>query len=232
MADNVIAIVPAAGLGTRFGGKRSKQFAMLGGKPLVIRALETFQSMPEISEIIPVIREQEIAGCTSLFREFGITKAGQIAPGGRERQDSVYSGLQLIRDRSATVLIHDGARPLVEPKTIRSALRALKGCDGVVVGVTPKDTIKELHGLTIKATLRRDNLFAVQTPQIFPYRVIAEAYERAMGESFYSTDDSALVERYGGRVTAVTGSYLNIKVTTPEDLAIAELFLAQMEARA
>ncbi|GAB4484046.1 MAG: 2-C-methyl-D-erythritol 4-phosphate cytidylyltransferase [Thermodesulfovibrionales bacterium] len=232
MAEKIIAIVPAAGLGTRFGGKRSKQFAMLGGKPLIIRALETFQSMPEISEIIPVIREQEIAECTGLFREFGIKKARKIAPGGRERQDSVYNGLRLIRDTSATVLIHDGARPLVEPRTIRDALRELKGSDGVVVGVTPKDTIKQLGDRFIQATLQRDSLFAVQTPQIFPYRVITEAYERAMGESFYSTDDSALVEHYGGKVRAAAGSYLNIKVTTPEDLAVAELFLAQMEARA
>ena len=225
MQHEVIAIVPAAGLGTRFGEDRNKPFETLGGKPVIVWALETLENMAEIREIIPVLKESDVQAGMELFGSYRISKIRRAAPGGRERQDSVFNALNCIREKAPVVLIHDGVRPLLEARVVRRALSALSGCDGVVVAVPPKDTIKEMAGDTVTQTLKRDALVAVQTPQIFLYQPLLDAYERAMKESFYATDDSAVVEWNGGRIRVVTGSYTNIKVTTPEDLVIAEVFL-------
>lgn len=225
MQHKVVAIVPSAGLGKRFGEGRNKPFETLGNKPVLIWALEALEKMPEISEIIPVLKETDIQAGTELFKHYKITKVKRIAPGGKERQDSVFNGLHFIKDNRSVVLIHDGARPFLEPETVRRALKTLSGCDGVVIGLPPIDTIKEIEGQLIRQTLKRDTLIAVQTPQIFFYRPLLEAYEKAMKESFYATDDAALVERNRGSIKVVRGEYTNIKITTPEDLVIAEAFL-------
>ena len=225
MHHKAVAIVPSAGLGRRFGEGRNKPFETLGGKPVLIWALEALEKMSEISEIIPVLKEADIQSGAELFKNYKITKVNCIAPGGRERQDSVFNGLHFIKDKRSVVLIHDGARPFLEPKTVRRALRALSGCDGVVIGLPPKDTIKEIEGELIRQTLNRDTLIAIQTPQIFFYQPLLDAYEKAMNESFYATDDAALVERNNGRIRVVKGDYTNIKITTSEDLVIAEAFL-------
>jgi 2-C-methyl-D-erythritol 4-phosphate cytidylyltransferase len=225
MKEQVVAIVPAAGIGERFGRGTNKPFAGLGNKPLILWAVETLQKTPEITEIIPVVKEPDIKPCKRLFEEYQITKIKRIAPGGKERQDSVFHGLSLIHDKDSVVLVHDGVRPLIEPSVIQNALQQLNCCDGVVIGVPLKDTVKEVRDGVVRNTPRRDLLWAIQTPQIFYYQALYDAYEKAMADSFYTTDDSALVERNGGRIKVVKGSYTNIKVTTPEDLLIAELFL-------
>lgn len=225
MTHNVVAIVPAAGIGKRFGPGTNKPFEALAGKPLLVWVLETLESVEEISEIIPVIKAENMEWTAELIEEHRIAKVRRIAPGGRERQDSVYNGLKLVGDGESIVLVHDGVRPLIEPGHIRRALAALVDCDGVVVGVPVKDTVKEVTGGVVTRTYDRSVLWAVQTPQVFKYSVLRAAYEKARDESFYATDDSALVERYGGTVRIVQGSYTNIKVTTPEDLPVAELFV-------
>jgi len=225
LENKVVAIVPAAGLGERFGRGTNKPFSGLADKPLIIWAIETLQSLPEVVEIIPVVKERDIKLCSLLIEDYSITKVKHIAPGGRERQDSVFHGLSLVRDKDSVVLVHDGVRPLIEASVIKEALQQLPGFDGVVVGVPLKDTVKEVRDGTVMNTLKRDMFWAVQTPQIFYYQALYEAFDKAMADSFYSTDDSALVERNGGRIKMVQGSYTNIKVTTPEDLLIAEVFL-------
>src|SRR3990172_1578250 len=225
MKEQVVAIVPAAGRGERLGKGTNKPFAVLGSKPLIIWAVEALQGLPEITEIIPVVKEAEIGLCSRLFEEHSVTKIRRIAPGGRERQDSVFHGLSLIHDKDSVVLVHDGVRPLIEPSVIKEALQQLPGFDGVVVGAPLKDTVKEVRDGIVRNTPKRDLFWAVQTPQIFYYQALYDAYEKAMADSFYATDDSALVERNGGRIKVVRGSYTNIKVTTPEDLLIAEIFL-------
>jgi 2-C-methyl-D-erythritol 4-phosphate cytidylyltransferase len=227
LKNKVIAIVPAAGLGERFGEGTNKPFSGLGDKPLLIWAIETLQNIPEIVEIIPVVKERDIKLCSLLFEDYSITKVKRIAPGGRERQDSVFNGLSLIQDqdKDSIVLVHDGVRPLIEASVIKEALQQLPGFDGVVVGVPLKDTVKEVRDGIVTSTPKRDMLWAVQTPQIFHFHALHSAFEKAMADSFYSTDDSALVERNGGRIKMVHGAYTNIKVTTPEDLLIAEVFL-------
>lgn len=243
MKNKVIAIVPAAGLGKRFGQGSNKPFQTLKGKPLLVWSLEIFEAIDEIVEIIPVLKEEERESGQKVFEDYNLSKIKRIAPGGKERQDSVYNGLKLIEDKKCIVLIHDGARPLIEKHLIQEAIKeisipsapffikgsdeGLNDCDGVVLGVPLKDTIKEAEAGIIKKTLRRDALWAIQTPQVFPYNIILRAYEKAMNENFYSTDDAALVERYGGKVKVIIGSYKNIKITTPEDLAIAEFLLSK-----
>jgi len=221
----VVAIIPAAGLGRRFGEDRNKPFETLGGKPVILWAIEVLEKMAEVNEIIPVLKESDIHAGTELFSRHGITKVQRVVPGGKERQDSVFNALHFIREKTSRVLIHDGVRPLLEARTVLRALRALNGCDGVVLGLPPKDTIKEVAGGLVRQTLKRDALIAVQTPQVFLYQPLLDAFERAMKESFYATDDSSLVEWNGGRIRVVPGSHTNIKVTTPEDLVVAEAFL-------
>jgi 2-C-methyl-D-erythritol 4-phosphate cytidylyltransferase len=243
----VVAIVPAAGLGKRFGADTNKPFQSLGGKPLIVWALETLQSVREIEEIIPVLKVEDMEYGQKIFTKYNISKINRIAPGGKERQDSVYNGLRLIRNTDCLVLIHDGVRPFIEKELIEKAIKELLatsayhspnsggltevktdgikgGIDGVVLGVPVKDTIKEAEDGIIKKTLKRGSLWAIQTPQIFPYDKMIHAYEKAMEEGFYSTDEAALIEKYGGKIQIVIGSYKNIKITTPEDMEIAEIF--------
>jgi len=243
----VVAIVPAAGLGKRFGTDINKPFQSLGGKPLIIWSLETLESVHEIEEIIPVLKVEDMEYGQKIFKKYNISKIRSIAPGGKERQDSVYNGLSLIKNKDCLVLIHDGVRPFIEKELIEKAIQKLLtssashppnsggftdakaigikgGIDGVVLGVPVKDTIKEAEDGIIKKTLKRGSLWAIQTPQIFPYDKMIHAYEKAMKEGFYSTDEAALIEKYGGKIMIVIGSYKNIKITTPEDMQIAEMF--------
>jgi 2-C-methyl-D-erythritol 4-phosphate cytidylyltransferase len=232
LSDKVTAVIPAAGLGKRFGDGANKQFLMLRGKPLLIWVLEALEALPEICEIIPVLKDRDMESGIRMLEEYGISKVRRIAPGGKERQDSVFHGLKIVNNKKGVVLVHDAARPLIEPSLVANAMAQLKDCEGVVVGVPVKDTIKEVEDGEVKHTLRRDRLWSVQTPQVFRYETIYEAYERATNESFYATDDSSLVEKYGGRIRMVMGSYKNIKITTPEDLKMAELFLEMGEIKA
>ncbi|HUO76922.1 MAG TPA: 2-C-methyl-D-erythritol 4-phosphate cytidylyltransferase [Thermodesulfovibrionales bacterium] len=227
MKEKVIAIVPGAGLGKRFGPDTNKPFHVLFGKPLIVWTLEIFESMNEVHEIIPVLKEPDMETGIKMFEVYGLSKVKRIAPGGKERQDSVYNALKLIKDSDDLVLIHDGARPLIESRIVRTALQGISGFDGVVVGVPVKDTIKEVAGVVVKRTLKRETLWAIQTPQIFIQRTLIKAYRAAMAEKFYSTDDAALLERSGGRVKIIMGSYSNIKVTTPEDIPLAEHLLKE-----
>jgi len=191
--------------------------------------LEALQAIPEITEIIPVLRTEDTGSGQEIFEEYGISKIKRIVAGGKERQDSVYNGLRLIEDKRCIVLIHDGARPLAEKEFIEGMIaemmRSKETCDGIIPGVPVKDTIKEAEKGLVKRTLKRDDLWAVQTPQIFLYEKISKAYEQAMEKRHYATDDAAVLERCGGRIKIIMGSYRNIKITTPEDLIIAEALL-------
>jgi len=227
--EKVVAIVPAAGLGKRFGPGTNKPFQSLSGKPIIVWSLEILEAIVEVVEIIPVLKMEDMEYGLKIFEKYGISKIKRIAPGGKERQDSVYNGLKLIEDKNCIVLIHDGVRPLIDRDLIERTIKELKDCDGVALGVPLKDTIKEAENGIIKKTLRRDSLWAIQTPQVFPYKNILTAYERAMKEGFYSTDDAALIEKYGGKVKVIIGSYKNIKITAPEDLAIAEFLLTRKD---
>lgn len=224
MAGKVVAIVPAAGSGVRFGA--NKTFARLLGRPVLAWTLAALAASDEISEIIPVLVEEDMGACLALVEEHGIPKVRRVAPGGAERQDSVLSGLENVEDEDSIVLVHDGVRPLVDAALVSKVLKGLEGFDGSVCAVAPKETIKELsEDGTVRSTPPREGLVSVQTPQAFGFKTLIEAHRKAGAEGFRSTDDSALVERAGGRINTVAGSYRNIKITTPEDMLVAELFL-------
>ena len=233
MKQKIYAIVPSAGVGRRFGVEKNKPFFQLAGRPIIVRSLEILQSIAQITEIIPVVKEEDLESAAELFEQYELTKIRQIVPGGAERQDSVYNALKTIRDDKALVLIHDGGRPFADSTIFLDAISRLPGFDGVVAAVRVKDTIKEVAEAAlgsdvtpvVRQTLNRDLLYAVQTPQLFPFSVIMQAHEKARAVKYYGTDDASLVERYGGRIGIIEGSYRNIKITTPEDILIAESLL-------
>ena len=225
MNDNIVAVVPAAGLGKRLGPGTNKPFLSILDNPIIIWTLEALSSVSEISEIIPVFRESDMESGIALCERYRLSKVKRMAPGGKERQDSVYNGLRLLQSDTGIVVIHDGARPLIESSLVKQAIADIEGFDGVIAGVPVKDTIKEIKNTIVKKTIKRDSLWSIQTPQVFRYGSIMEAYARAMEEGFYSTDDSALMERTGCRIRLVIGSYDNIKVTTPDDIPFAEMLL-------
>lgn len=224
MKEKVVAIVPAAGAGKRFGS--NKAFHPLHGLPLIIWSLRVLETVNLIGEIIPVLKESDMQEGAELFERFNLSKIKRIAPGGKERQDSVYNALRLVKDEKSLILIHDGARPLIDDNLIIKTIRCIGDYDGTITGVPVKDTIKEVRpsggdNIVIR-TPNRETLWAIQTPQVFRYEILMKAYEEAMNKRFYSTDDAALVESIGGRIKVIMGRYDNIKVTTPEDIAIIE----------
>lgn len=227
--DRVVAIVPAAGVGTRFGTGTRKTFHSLLGKPLLIWSLEVLASVAEIGTIIPVVREEDRALTDELVARYAVPRVDPAIAGGKERQDSVRNGLRHLGRSFPVVLIHDGARPLVDGDLVKRLISAIDGADGAIAAVPVKDTIKEARPsgdeIVVSRTLDRDLLWSVQTPQVFRHGTLLSAYEKATADDYYATDDAALVERYGGTVRIVMGSYRNIKVTTPEDVLIAEAFL-------
>ncbi|RMG68179.1 MAG: 2-C-methyl-D-erythritol 4-phosphate cytidylyltransferase [Nitrospirae bacterium] len=227
MAERIIALVPSAGSGKRFG--KDKAYVELKGVPVLIRTLMALERIKEIVEIIPVLRKEVLEEAVKLIESYGLKKVKQVAPGGRERFHSVYNGLRLIKDENSLVLVHDGVRPLVTETLVRRLIDGLSDFDGVVPVVAVKDTVKEVkQGMVVK-TLDRAILCNVQTPQLFRFSSLRDAYLSAHKSSGAFTDDAQVVEAWGGRVAVVEGDYRNIKITTPEDLKIAELFYTQMQ---
>ena len=215
------AIIAAAGRGERMGGE-DKMFSPLAGKVVLAWAVDTFQKCPLIDQIVVVLAEHHLERGKKLAKEQGWSKVTDICPGGQQRQDSVRSGLSQLKD-CHWVIIHDGARPLVTEALIESGLEAAKETGAAVAAVPVTDTIKlASDDGFILGTPPRHSLQAVQTPQVFRFDIITEAHRRAEG---MATDDASLVERLGYRVKLYMGSYDNIKITTPGDLALAKILV-------
>jgi 2-C-methyl-D-erythritol 4-phosphate cytidylyltransferase len=221
----VVAVIVAAGDSQRMAGI-DKVFAPLGGEPVLIRATRPFQQCSLISQIIVVVAGDKERRCRSLVTGPEWSKVTEVCLGGKRRQDSVAAGLKLIKDCD-WVVIHDGARPLVTVDLIERGLEAAQETGAAVAAVPVTDTIKTVDDAgMVRETPQRRNLRAVQTPQVFRFDIIVEAYRRASEDV---TDDASLVERLGYQVRLYPGSYDNIKVTTPDDLALAEAILKKLE---
>lgn len=228
MQDNkqkVGVIIVAAGESQRMGGI-DKVFATLGGEPLLARATYAFQKSPLVDQIITVVSGENKEKCQHLVAGDEWSKVSDVCLGGRRRQDSVAAGLKRL-DPCDWVIIHDGARPLVTIELIKEGLEAARETGAAVAAVPVTDTIKIAgNDRIVQQTPPRPNLWAVQTPQVFRYDIIAEAYRRIKGDV---TDDASMVEQLGYKVKLYMGSYDNIKVTTPDDLAIAEVLWRKHE---
>ena len=222
------AIVLAAGQGKRMHSKIQKQFLEIGGKPILYYSMECFQKSPLIQDIILVTGEDMISYCQSeIVEKYGFTKVCKVTAGGKERYDSVYAGLLCCQDTDY-VYIHDGARPFVTEEMIQRGYEAVKRTNACVMGMPSKDTVKlaDPSGY-IKEIPDRKIVWNIQTPQIFSYDLIRGAYESIRKKDMSNvTDDAMVVEQETGtKILLVEGSYQNIKITTPEDLAVAEAFL-------
>jgi 2-C-methyl-D-erythritol 4-phosphate cytidylyltransferase len=236
MKKKIVAIVPAAGLGKRFGSSVKKTFVTLDSIPLLAHTLKRLNREPLITDIIPVLRGQDTKIGLEIAEEHKLDKVRWIAAGGPERQDSIYNGLMLLEKMGSgissdtLILVHDGARPVIPKGTIHQLISEVEGVDGAAPGVPAKETLKSVdqNGI-ITSTVDRENIRTIQTPQIFPFSVLKKAYEKAFADGFYGTDDAALVERIGGKIKIIPGSPLNIKVTTLEDLHLVEYILANKE---
>lgn len=225
--SKVTALIPAAGMGKRMGKTVAKQFLALGDKPMLAHTLLTFQRSTDVDEIIPILSQEDMENCLrDIIEGYHITKVKTLVVGGKERQDSVSNGLQKLEKDASVVLIHDGVRPFVTAEMIKDAVDHAKKGECVAVGVPIKDTIKEVNDKGfVRHTLERSRLWAIQTPQAFPVKTIKRAYEEAMNRRIYGTDDAMLVEKTGIAVRVIMGNYENIKITTPEDLLVAEEIL-------
>jgi 2-C-methyl-D-erythritol 4-phosphate cytidylyltransferase len=222
-----IAIIAAAGAGTRMASDRPKQFLQLAGTPVIFHTLKPFEECDSIHEVIVVLPAEESAGFLSMAGKFGLRKLARVVPGGATRADSVKRGLMAIRSATAEiVVVHDGVRPFVSVDEISSTIDAAKS-EGAAILVAPvTDTIKQVSDQQIVKTLDRSSLRRALTPQCFRYELLRQAYQQADVNDPSLTDESALVERLGMHVSVVEGSSRNIKITTAEDLAIAEAILA------
>ncbi len=214
-------------MGRRMGKAVAKQFLPLGDKPMLAHTLLAFQRASEIDEIIPILSKEDMESCLrDVIEQFHITKVKTLVVGGKERQDSVMNGLKKLEKDASVVLVHDGVRPFVTTEMIRESVELAKKGESIVVGVPLKDTIKEVDDSgVVRKTLERSRLWAIQTPQAFPLKVLKNAYEESYKHRVFGTDDAMLVERAGGAVRVIMGSYENIKITTPEDLILAEEIL-------
>ena len=220
----VTAIFPAAGASRRMGAGTNKIFMELDGESILVRTLKTFSQSARINFLIVVTNEvetvTEILNATSNLKPFAVTK------GGNERQYSIANGLKLVPAESEIILVHDAARPLINLETIEKVIDAAEKFGGAIAAVPEKNTIKiiDSEGF-VKSTPPRAELVAVQTPQGFQKEILMRAYEQAAIDNFLGTDDASLVERIDGKIKIVQSSYKNIKITTPEDIQIAETFL-------
>ncbi len=207
-------------------GGVDKVFALLGGEPILMRATRPFQECPLVDQIVVVVSAENRAKCQHLAGKGEWSKVSDVCLGGERRQDSVAAGLKRLRDGD-WVIVHDGARPLVTVDLIERGLEVAKETGAAAAAVPVTDTIKVVgDDEIVRETPPRKNLRAVQTPQVFRVDIIKKAYQQARGNV---TDDASLAEQAGYEVKLYTGSYDNIKITTPDDLALAEVLLKRYE---
>lgn len=227
-AGRLGAVIAAAGSGTRMRGL-DKLFSTVAGRPLLAYSLHAFQQCAVVDEIVIVVSEQNLERGRQLVREFSFTKVSSVRAGGPRRQDSVRLGLEALQPCDY-VAVHDGARPLVTSDLIARAVETARECGAAVPALPIADTVKEADAArTVLRTLDRGRLWSVQTPQVFRYDLLMRAHHEVTQEM---TDDAAMLEALGARVLLFEGSRSNIKVTTPEDLAIVEALIASPSAGA
>jgi len=229
---NVSVILPAAGLGTRMGrpqpekaGVSRKQFMLLDNLPILVHTVRKFVACPLINEIVVAIRPEDLAWAGDLLQSESQLKTIRIVEGGESRQHSVENALATLAADTDLVAVHDAVRPFVDLPTIERVIHEARQTGAAIVGIVPFDTVKLVHLNKIRQTLTRERLILTQTPQVFRYDLLSEAFRKAREDGFIGTDESSLVERLEKvEVSVVAGSERNIKITRPTDMELARLF--------
>lgn len=222
---NTSVVMVCAGNSTRMGGI-NKILMPLGDRLVIGQSMKAFESCPSVNEIIIVARESDIPEIKAEAERTGITKLKACVTGGSTRQESVINGIRCISENAELIAVHDGARPLVKPVHIEKAIKDAGVFGGATLGVPVKDTIKVVESELITDTPPRSNLYITQTPQIFKKKIYFEGVDFALEHGLDFTDDCQLAEAIGCKVYMTIGDYTNIKITTPEDIRIAETLLA------
>ena len=223
------AIIVAAGSGVRMKTPMRKQYLQLRNRPILAHTLSVFQNCDSISRIYLVAPENDRDFIhQKILNSVGKNKEIVLVAGGKERQDSVYNGLMALNSDEKYVVIHDGVRPLISPKMIQDSLQGAYEYGACIIGIKARETIKQVNeDHFIQKTLKRDTLWIAQTPQAFECDLLRKAHHKAKSEKFYGTDDSSLLERLGIKVKIIAGNSCNIKITTPEDLDLAESIMGR-----
>ena len=229
----VFTIIPAAGLGTRMAGAQPKQFLALNGIPILIHSLRAFASVERVTGIYVAVRKPEVERVEAQIAEYGLAGRVRVVEGGDNRQESVSHALAALPARSEDiVLVHDAVRPLIDAATIERTIEAVDLHGAAIVGMPAVDTIKQVertaHGALVVSTIPREFVVLAQTPQGFRFGILQRAYAEAMADGFIGTDESSVVERAGQSVAVVPGSQVNLKITKPGDVELAEFYLRQM----
>ena len=228
----MFVILPAAGLGTRMAGPQPKQFLSLAGVPILIHSLRAFAAVERVTAIYVAVRGTEMERVEAQIAEYGLTGRVRVVEGGEKRQESVANALAALPAQTDDiVLVHDAVRPLIDAATIERTIDAVAEHGAAIVGLPAVDTIKQVertaHGAIITATIPRECIVQAQTPQGFRFGLLKGVFAEAAADGFMSTDEASLVERAGHAVHVVPGSQVNLKITQPGDLELAEFYLKQ-----
>jgi 2-C-methyl-D-erythritol 4-phosphate cytidylyltransferase len=235
----VAVILPAAGLGTRMGGTPSaeragtsrKQFMLLDGAPILLHTIRKFAASPLVSEIVVALRGEDVAWVKDLIDADNLPKPVRVVVGGDSRHESVENAISALEEDTELVAVHDAVRPFVDQEQIRLVVEEAAASGAAILGIVPVDTVKQVHLNKIRATIPREKLVLAQTPQVFRYHLIKQAFAQAKADGFTGTDEASLVERLEQvQVSVVAGSDRNIKITKPTDMELARLFLANEQA--
>jgi 2-C-methyl-D-erythritol 4-phosphate cytidylyltransferase len=236
----VTVILPAAGLGTRMGravpekaGTSRKQFMLLDGSPILLHTIRKFALTPAVSEIVVALRPDDIEWVRELLRAENFGKPVRLVEGGDSRQESVEHALATLDPATELVAVHDAVRPFIEHSVLEKVFAEAEETGAAIVGIVPVDTVKQVHRNKIRQTIPRERLILAQTPQVFRFDLIKNAFAKAREDGFAGTDESSLVERLDQiEVSVVPGSDRNLKITKPSDMDLARLFLSEeMTAR-
>ncbi len=234
----VAVILPAAGLGTRMGrvpaektGTSRKQFMLLEGSPILLHTIRKFVASPLVTEIVVALRADDLEWFGETIRSEAFPKPVRLVAGGDSRQESVEHALNEVGPDTDLVAVHDAVRPFVDLGTIEKVIQEAAATGAAIVGIVPVDTVKQVQKNKVSGTIPRERITLAQTPQVFHYGLIKEAFAKAREDGFFGTDESSLVERLEKvEVSVVLGSDRNIKITKPSDMDLARLFLAEETA--
>ena len=235
----IIAILPAAGFGTRMGGESPKQFRLLDGVPLLLFTLRRLAACPSITEFLVATRGDEIEPLGARLAEERLGRPLRVVSGGDTRQESVGNALAQAPQDAELILVHDAVRPLVTREQVERVIAEARARRAAILGIPAMDTVKEVKRASlpgdvalITATIPRERVVLAQTPQVFEAALLREAFARAAADGFTASDEAGLVERLGHDVFVVLGSERNLKITRPGDLELAEFYLRQERAHA